>query len=109
MTENPTFSKNGRFMERKHKNWLAAHVGCSFKFKVNTEESEGMLDFNRSTGCYWFPFYGGEVNAEICLIGERITEPIGVERNITPSEFQKEIENMVTSGRISRTPNPFKP
>lgn len=48
--------------------WLAAHVGCHLKFTVNGQYAEGMLDFHRTNGIFYLPFFGGRVNASLAMI-----------------------------------------
>lgn len=58
-------------MKTRTKDWLANHVGCKLKFKCgNSPEFEEVLDYKKSYGIFVFPFYGGEANADICLIAD---------------------------------------
>jgi hypothetical protein len=50
--------------------WLASRILMQLKFKVNDIEYEEVLDFDRSLGIFYFDFFGGHINATICLIAE---------------------------------------
>lgn len=72
-------------MKYRDKTWLAAHVGCRLKFEANGQQFEGVLDFRQTMGLFCFPFFGGYIAAEICLI-EDYQKPAAPEKEESHAE-----------------------
>jgi len=50
--------------------WLSHKLLMKLKFTVNGVECEEVLAFDKELEIYYFDFFGGHVNATICLIAE---------------------------------------
>lgn len=50
--------------------WLSHKIFMQLKFKVNGFDFEEVLDYDKSLEIFYFDFFGGHINATICLIAE---------------------------------------
>lgn len=54
----------------RNEEWLSHKMLMKLKFKVNDLDCEEVLDFDKELGIFYFDFFGGHINATICLIAE---------------------------------------